>query len=294
LVETLDPASTGDIYCTVRLKPKESLNQGFRRLVVSQTAALVSNLADAATEPAQRVHDARRRLKRLRALLHLVHEAIAPSNAKEIYREISRQLSDVRDTEVALQTFERLVAGDPQETWKAQRSQLNAILKRRERLALSSDRLATMAAILRKQSQTLASLAFPGKSWDIVTPEVCRTYRKAYKLRELNTTDAKEIHRLRKLNKRLTLQLEILKCAIPKKISQPLRHAKRLDDLLGQHHDLHVLNALLLSSPKRSKIPGIKLLQQRIMEETEHVLKKARKVSGKVYHLSKREFAKAL
>jgi hypothetical protein len=94
-----------------RFRRKETVANGFRRIVREQTAAVVSLLADRGADLKERVHDARRRIKKLRALLHLVRSELAPAAFEKHnvgLRNASRRLSRARDAEVSLACFERL------------------------------------------------------------------------------------------------------------------------------------------------------------------------------------------
>ena len=94
---------------SARFHRKETVAAGFRRLVGEQTGLLVSLLADEGG--AERIHEARVELKRMRALLHLARSGLDSevfASENQTYRDTGRKLSQAREAEVNLTIFEAL------------------------------------------------------------------------------------------------------------------------------------------------------------------------------------------
>ncbi len=93
-----------------RLKRQESVAQGLERLLRQELAAAIDALHDQTETPEERVHIARRRLKRARSFL----AALLPAAGKAAERErrrirnAARLLSATRDADVAVETARAL------------------------------------------------------------------------------------------------------------------------------------------------------------------------------------------
>src|SRR5689334_8171114 len=93
-----------------RFKSDEPVEQGFRRIAGEQLDAALSELAGAEVGPAN-IHQCRKALKRLRALIRLAADAIGNRKARRRTRslgDIARLLSARRDQTVMLETVASL------------------------------------------------------------------------------------------------------------------------------------------------------------------------------------------
>lgn len=95
-----------------RFKPGEALDTGTRRILAEQLKRATAAI-DAASDTAIAVHEARKAMKRCRALLRLVRPALEDRIFKtenQRFRDIGRALSEARDADVMLETVYRLAA----------------------------------------------------------------------------------------------------------------------------------------------------------------------------------------
>lgn len=121
-MDRMDPAVAGGIEngqahagapvidTTYTIQPAEPLLAEVRRLGREQIGAALISLDRAATDPLESIHDARKRLKKTRALLRLVRDGM-PARYQEdnrTYRDAGRLLSPVRQAQVAGRTLELL------------------------------------------------------------------------------------------------------------------------------------------------------------------------------------------
>ena len=87
-----------------------SMGEGFVRIAREQIDKAIAIAEDAGQAPAKRVHEARRRAKKLRALLRLVRPDFSDYAAENAFvRDAARGLSAARDTKVAEDTLDRLL-----------------------------------------------------------------------------------------------------------------------------------------------------------------------------------------
>jgi CHAD domain-containing protein len=96
----------------------ERVGEGLRRMALGQLELAIDSLdgRDTSLSPQERVHEARKALKRLRALLRLVKDEIgeqAYSRESAVVRSAGKRLSQARDAEVLLHTLDDLVERQP-------------------------------------------------------------------------------------------------------------------------------------------------------------------------------------
>ena len=228
-----------------RFRRKESAVGGFHRVVREQTAAGVSLLADRGNDLGDRVHDARRHIKRLRAVVQLVGAGLPGgllAKHDDALADVNRRLAGTRDADVCLSTFEALTKKEP----FAEQTEMHEHfreLARIARRAISAAQLARIATSLRGVGAAIARIEPERDGWDLVADGFDRSYREARKLRryaQRKSSDA-ELHGWRKALKRLFHQLELTREFLPKSYRKAVKKLERLAAALGEHHDLHVL-----------------------------------------------------
>ncbi|HEV7529305.1 MAG TPA: CHAD domain-containing protein [Solirubrobacteraceae bacterium] len=92
----------------------ERMGEGLRRMALAQLDVAIEALEgrDAKMSPQKRVHEARKALKRLRALLRLVRDELgerAYARESELVRSTAKRLAQARDAEVLLSTLDDLI-----------------------------------------------------------------------------------------------------------------------------------------------------------------------------------------
>jgi CHAD domain-containing protein len=224
------------------------------------------------TDTAATVHEVRKALKRLRALLRLLeHELGSPQLAREsqALRNSAQRLAGARDAEVMLATLNALIARHPRKLGRSPgvhrlRKRLLAEQARVEHIALGDPiaRAVLMAELQRFRRQVLAWQLAHRPGIVLVERDLTRLYAQGRKrhLRVLRSKGDQTIalHQWRKRVKDLRYAAEILQRRdTPKRnrAQQRLRElahrADTLGELLGQDHDLAVLAQHLRTSEKR-------------------------------------------
>jgi CHAD domain-containing protein len=227
-----------------RFAPGEA-GAGVQRVMVEQVGGTMRSIITAAAgsddEFDDSTHDARKRLKRVRALLRLVEEPLGEDvyraeNAR--YRDVGRLLGPARDARVARDLHLSVVG--PSDRLDSQ---------------LVAARQAVRAgAVLEKLLRDLADGLGTVGGWYLEGDEAAlfaaglrRTYRRGRRaLRaEKEEPAAEHRHEWRKAVKYHWHHLELLAGAWPAVFEAQAAEAHRLADLLGDEHDLTVLAALL-------------------------------------------------
>jgi CHAD domain-containing protein len=226
---------------TFELQRQESLRKGLRRIVQEQLQGVLNQPRQLARDEA--VHDARKRLKRVRALLQLVRSVVKKSryrNEDDAFRDIARPLSEVRDAQVLLETLAKV---DQDDAVAAVYEELTA----RKRSLDEQNFLDSAAASIRETLPRASAWTDVPNRWASVGKGLRRTYRRAHRayadaVRE--PTIGKR-HEWRKQIKYLRYQLEFLRPLRPKSLDKLVVQAEKLGELLGDDHDLALLEQTL-------------------------------------------------
>ena len=94
------------------LKPGESVPQGLRRIAAEQLGKAIEHLQSTAGARDEHIHEARKAIKRLRALVRLVRRELGEETyalENMCLREAGQRLSGLRDATVLILTLDRLV-----------------------------------------------------------------------------------------------------------------------------------------------------------------------------------------
>ena len=197
------------------------------------------------------VHDARKRFKAIRALLRLVAPRLGPAFRRENrwYRDAARRLAGVREAQASLETLDRLESAED----ATLRRELEALYEARRGLRFQdTDALAMLVEDLVEVGERIAEWPLAGEGFEVIEPGLHATYRRGWKgfMRALRGTSAAELHEWRKDVKYHRHHLELLVRLWPDVLAGAAATARRLGDMLGDHHDLHELRALLSRSPE--------------------------------------------
>jgi CHAD domain-containing protein len=299
------------------LGPRESLVDALPRMALGQLDLAIEQLSssNAATD-AKTVHETRKALKRLRAMLRLLeHQLGKKAYAREnrALRDIAQRLSSARDAHVMLATLDQLIARQPRKLGRRRsvrqlRGRLLAEHAQMQQLTLNDP--ATRAALLAELHTCRERIA----AWKLrqhngiglVEPDLKRLYqqgRKRYR-RVLQGSGEQTIamHQWRKRVKDLRYAAEILQHRHAPQSLQPLvRRADALSELLGEDHDLAVLSERLRAGARwdgsktwRTPRKTRKLLLKAIAKRRRKLRKLALRQGAKLYRQSPKPFMQRL
>jgi CHAD domain-containing protein len=240
-----------------RLRRRDPLGYGVRRVARGRLDGAVERLRDGDVDEVEAVHEARKDLKKLRSALRLVRPVLGDDvygreNAR--YRDAARRLSNVRDDQALAETLEaleeRFEDEPPPGGWKPI---AQALARSDGADPAELDRLRERAAAeIEAGRRELESLSLPGDGFAVVRPGLQRAYsrgRKRMAEAESDPTDER-LHEFRKRSKDLWYHLRLLRSAW-RTVLEPLGdQAHELSDRLGDDHDLVVLR-------ERLDAPGI-------------------------------------
>ncbi len=235
-----------------RLKLREPLPEGLKRVLAEQIDAALHLCQHPAKQRGVTVHEVRKHLKKLRAAMRLAIGRVGKNcHAREdrSVRKIGRLVSDLRDAQVRLQTFSEL---------RDQGAKIvgHQFFPRTEELLLL-ERESFSAAFAGWQSQAIPQLErakarlmnwpLEGLTWKQICGAIAKIYKRGQRglAKTINDPEAENFHAWRKRVKDIWYELRILQ-PLNRVVLQEMAHnAEVLGELLGHEHDLHFLLARL-------------------------------------------------
>ena len=208
-----------------------SIGEGFLRIAREQIDKAVSIAEDSAETPPRRVHEARRRAKKLRALLRLVRPDFSHyAQENEFVRDAARGLSAARDVKVAQDTLDDLMdwAGRDAPPQRA----LDATTDEEAGLAVYAGHMRQMLARTDRWKTGRIDL-------DTLAEGLADTYRKGLEAMQLVWAHPGDVgfHEWRKHVKYHWNQLGLIEACAEDILPSAHRAVGELADLLGLHHD---------------------------------------------------------
>ncbi len=223
------------------LKRKRPLPEEFRRIGVELADATVAHLRDGD------VHQTRRRIKELRALLALAKGDPAAPELDRLFRDAARAISGARDDEICMTTLARLEK-TPEAPPAAVFEKARATVHKQ---AVAASGREEVLERLEAGRQDLANWN-PDASRKIIRQALRRSYRRCRRAlealqakEEAGNSDEEAFHRLRRRIKRLWAQLRLVRKECTKTVKKRIRKADKIAELLGLEHDLAVLRTRL-------------------------------------------------
>jgi CHAD domain-containing protein len=204
------------------------------------------------------VHEARKQLKILRALLRLVRPATGNAFYKRenaALREVAQTMSPIRDSHVRVQTVDKLIASSKTRRPPAALARVRAAMLARLDQVLdegeNGDWCKKAAAEL---EQALCRLPkFPVRKLTAGSLRTslkagCKQARRALQVAQRDRTD-ENLHELRKAVKILWYDLSLLEGNRPPAIKSSIKEMRDLGEKLGNDHDLAMLMAARAENP---------------------------------------------
>ena len=236
-------------------KPEKSAEKNLRRVALSQIDKAIAEAGDDGLPRAERVHQVRKRGKKLRGLVRLVRPAF-PGYAAEnaAFRDIARTLAPARDAAVLQQAYDAVMDAYAETVDRPPFAPIRAELTRR-RNALDEEAIETA---LYDARSALSEAAVRAEAWELDESgfdAVAGGLKKTAKRARARMADAEAdptpaaLHAWRKRVKYHRYHMRLLAPLWPAAFEARETAADRLGDLLGAHHDLAVLAETLRAGP---------------------------------------------
>jgi CHAD domain-containing protein len=198
-------------------------------------------------DPAKPVHDARKHLKKLAALLRLLRPAIGEEafvREGGCFRRAARRLAGARDAEVCVATLQSLAKSAEKEARpaleEAHRAFAAALIQHRQPARRTLD---SIAAALIEAAANVRAWEIRTKGAKALAEGVELLYRRARKAgrKAAEAPSTEELHRWRQRTKEFGAALRLLRGMGDRRLTKLVETAQELSELLGDDHDLAVL-----------------------------------------------------
>ncbi len=254
-------------------------------------------------DEAELVHEARKAIKRMRALARLLRSELGEEEFKAVngsLRATATRLAGARDADVRLATLQALAERHPRALAPPRIDPLKRQLEsERANTIEPSDREEVLADIAAMRRQ-LARWNLLERDFDTLEPGLRRIYREGRERRERvlrgHARDPQDLHDWRKRVKSLYYVLDMLGAAKVGGARKARRQADLLGEELGEEHDLWMLRAYVEQRPGlfAHDQPAQAALLERIEREREHLRRRALKLGGRLYERKPRDFARQI
>ncbi len=271
------------------------MRKGARRIALDQLDRARAELTSPDLDHGKAVHQARKRFKKIRAVLRLMRPVLGKSRYRRhnrTFRDLGRALSGPRDAEVMVETLDMLLGregdGPAPPVFTGLRTHLEA-----RRDAWTGERGGELAARMVEVEQALAEarpamahLPLEARGYEAVAPGLKRAYKRGRKALARAVDDPRDerFHELRKRVKDHWYHTRLLKKVWPGAMTCRADLLKDLSDLLGDDHDLAVFRATVADAPpgalnadERERMEGL------VAERQAQLRERALPLAGRVY-----------
>ncbi len=249
-----------------KLRPQDPAAE-VRKVARQGIDKAIEALSVPSAERAEGVHQARKRFKELRALLRLVRKPLGSDFQRENLRlrDLGRALAESRDATAMLESWDALATRFPEAfaepALRQARRRLRARASAAEGGAADLDAgIAQVIAALYTARGQIEHWSLDGDGFALLARGVRRTY--ADGCAELARTRVdlsdEQLHQWRKRVKDHWYQTRLLAPSWPKLMQLRSDALKRLADLLGDDHDLAMMQQLLQAQPALFGQPDVR------------------------------------
>jgi len=290
-----------------RLSIADDVPSSVRMCAREQLVGAIERLERAEEDPVKAVHEARKHVKKTRALLRLVRPALGRKvygHENATLRDAGLALSGARDADVVVQTVTKLAehaAGRlPADTF----DQLHDVLEREAATARgaadgSVPKLEDVIETLRAAALRAETWPLDGADWETAIAGVGRAYsRGCVAFAAARATPEPELsHAWRKRAKDLWYHQRLLAPTWPQLLGAQAEAAHTLTELLGDDHDLAVLATRLVddTAPLPPVVDAERDTLLALIEHRSHELRTAATQLGhRIYAESPKAFSRRL
>ncbi|EAU41601.1 hypothetical protein FP2506_14249 [Fulvimarina pelagi HTCC2506] len=247
------------------IDPAKHLGAEIQRIAEEQIGKAEKSLKGAGEEPHEAIHDARKRLKKLRGLVRLIRPEMEDFYKAQnvLFRDTAKKLSGMRDKAALVEAMQKLEERFADEIETDAFGPVNTKLIADRDAEIKSGtkdaprRIEETLHALKKARCAFRRCRFdkakykPKRDAKIAAAGLEKTYGRARKALKIarKSRDTEDLHELRKRIKYHWAHLRLLKALWPDGFEPAIETAKRIADDLGDDHDLAVMRAEMQSAP---------------------------------------------
>ena len=241
-----------------RISERETIKETINRILYEELDKILENCRNQQDDLHISIHEIRKSIKRIRAVLRLVREEIGYSSyyrENVFYRDINRSTSDLRTFNVLILSLEGLQGdlGDrlPPERFAPLAEQMREQRDKMLSGMLSSDRiLKDLSVQFIIGRSRIPNLPIHKNNFEVLAGGMHRIYRqgKQYLDKSMKEPGVHQLHDMRKRIKYLWYQIELLKPVYPGLLKAYASSLESISERLGTYHDLAVLSDYLVKN----------------------------------------------
>jgi len=282
-----------------RLETGQAVSGEIRRIVLQQLDRATSELtAIGDPESDQAIHDARRRVKKIRAIIRLVRPVLDKAHrADPELRRVSKLLAPVADGQGVIDTLSLLVKRYRRELPKKTAAAIrNGLIDRSRQI----DSKASKEGVLEQAQSTLRAERQRVKQWRLraegfraLAPGLKNSVRRARAAMMTAWLDptAQNHHTWRRHVKNHWFHVRLLSARCGYRLQPYQRQLEALDGILGEYHNLVLLHEVLVSDSTLAKNEIARCL--RIVQRYQAELRRQSQLLGiRVYSEKPRRFVR--
>jgi CHAD domain-containing protein len=253
-----------------RFKPDRPVDEEVRRIAAKQLTLALDHLV-AIGDPAKdaALHEARRHVKKVRALIRLVRPALGTSyrKANRSLRRVNRQLSPIADGEAVLATLARLGERSPvalSPMIEVLRGTLTARRAAIDRHTKADRVLQSCTSLLKAERSRVNSWRLSHGGRRAVADGLRKTARAArHRMSRAHAhPTAKNYHAWRRRVKDLWFQLRLLERRCGGELAAWQHQLEALDGHLGEYHNCALLRSVLTTEKSLGRLDTAKVLRE--------------------------------
>jgi CHAD domain-containing protein len=284
-----------------RLENNETLSFGLKRIVLELIDKSVFNLSKGNGSFNEDIHDTRKNFKKIRTVLRLVRSNLGEEKFRlenSFYRDTSRTLSDLRDSTVLIQTFEKLLKNPEIEMSNFDFSIFrNFLIEKHKTISAAKSKKSVVINSLSTDLILARSRVFDyplsGDNFKIIRKNLQRIFEQGQLMMYAVLSEAvkEKVHEWRKRVKDLWYSMRILSNLWPEIMSPMVVLLGKLSDTLGDANDLFLLKERIISNESKFNDNQhtrelINFIDKRIID----LLRDARFVGRKIYSENSKYF----
>jgi len=288
------------------LKVDEALPNSIHRIAkkeIEKVRECVDGSSKASRD--EMVHEARKSLKKLRALVRLVRPGVGGKLYRRenlAFRDISRPLTEVRDAKILVEALDSTTRRNGHRPERRSFAKARGELVRHQR-EIRQEVLGDEEAFKAVDSAMQNALARLDEwtnfhdGWSSVGQGVGRVYRRGRQACAAATeaSTVEHLHEWRKQAKYLRYELEVLRPLRPTVLGPLANRLDRLGELLGDDHDLAMLRREVAGDPERfGGQEAIDPLLSRIDQRRQRLERQAMRLGGAVFEEAPDAFIRRL
>jgi len=282
-----------------RLKTGQAVSSEVRRIVLRQLDRAVDELTKIGDpESDEAIHDARRRVKKIRAIIRLVRPVLDRAHrADPALRRVSKLLAPVADGQGVIDTLNQLLrryrTQMPRRTATAIRADLVARSRRIDLKAAKEHVLEKARRTLRAETRKVKDWRLSAEGFSALSPGLkasVRRAREAMVAAWLKPT-AQHHHTWRRHVKNHWFHVRLLSARCGNRLQPYQRQIEALDGVLGEYHNLVLLHEVLVGDTALPPREVTRCL--RIVERYQRELRRHAQILGiRIYSEKPRRFVR--